>query len=289
MGSPGDPPRGRGRGGGGGGREDAIETLVDMDPCGAAYRVDRTMNGALASALQGRSNRIPDSALFDAANALSRYEITLDDPQVTDLYGSVASEPAGEKVTPEKEGEEEEKEKEKEGKEGDHCSEANEEAKEQAKEQGGPSGGSSSSSSRNNPNHRKRRSLEDILFGGRPDSDKDDDDFNNFDSSGRSDHTTLMAYSVDSSTNGGNGGGNQDVSSNSNRQASSGRPFRRSLHDMLVQDEEDINPAFLLHDASHGTDLTTTGSGSGSSRRSADSFDLEGLLKELALDDGSDR
>ena len=25
------------------GREDAIETLIDMDPCGAAYRVARTM------------------------------------------------------------------------------------------------------------------------------------------------------------------------------------------------------------------------------------------------------
>mmetsp|Transcript_32185 Transcript_32185/g.67666 ORF Transcript_32185/g.67666 Transcript_32185/m.67666 type:complete len:3523 (+) Transcript_32185:112-10680(+) len=68
------------------GREDAIETLLDMDPNGAAYRVARTMNGALTSALQGRSNRIPDAALFDAAHALGRYEITLDSPAVLDLY-----------------------------------------------------------------------------------------------------------------------------------------------------------------------------------------------------------
>jgi len=66
----------KGAGGKGtGNREDVIETLIDMDPCGAAYRVSKTMNEAPTFALQGRYNRIPDSALFDAANALSKYEI----------------------------------------------------------------------------------------------------------------------------------------------------------------------------------------------------------------------
>ncbi|KAK1745265.1 HECT domain-containing protein [Skeletonema marinoi] len=65
-----------------GNREDVIETLIDMDPCGAAYRVSKTMNEAPSFALQGRHNRIPDSALFDAANALSKYEILPSNPEV---------------------------------------------------------------------------------------------------------------------------------------------------------------------------------------------------------------
>eukprot|EP00578_Thalassiosira_sp_NH16_P014701 CAMPEP_0181126346 /NCGR_PEP_ID=MMETSP1071-20121207/27574_1 /TAXON_ID=35127 /ORGANISM="Thalassiosira sp., Strain NH16" /LENGTH=64 /DNA_ID=CAMNT_0023211929 /DNA_START=119 /DNA_END=310 /DNA_ORIENTATION=+ len=46
-----------------------------MDPNGAAYRAARTMNGAPSSGLRGRSNRIPDWALFDSAHILGRYEI----------------------------------------------------------------------------------------------------------------------------------------------------------------------------------------------------------------------
>ena len=68
------------------GREDAIETLIDMDPGGAVYRAAHTMDGAPAAALHARDNRIPDAALFAAAQALARYEIPTDGDEARDLY-----------------------------------------------------------------------------------------------------------------------------------------------------------------------------------------------------------
>eukprot|EP01082_Thalassiosira_pseudonana_P001435 g744.t1 g744 contig10:644338-648653(-) len=72
-------------------RRDAIETLIDMDPAGAAYRAARTMNEGLQSSLQNRSNRITDSALFDAANSLAHNEILPSSPEVLgNLYDDTA-------------------------------------------------------------------------------------------------------------------------------------------------------------------------------------------------------
>ena len=46
----------------------------------------RLQDAALQSALRERPNRITDGALFDAAHALGKYEITLDSPEILDLY-----------------------------------------------------------------------------------------------------------------------------------------------------------------------------------------------------------
>eukprot|EP00804_Cyclotella_cryptica_P018743 CCRYP_007226-RB/>CCRYP_007226-RB protein AED:0.02 eAED:0.02 QI:214/0.83/0.84/1/1/1/13/1126/5186 len=80
-------------------RENAIETLIDMHPHGAAYRAARNMNEALTSSLQSRYNRITDSALLDSANSLSKYEILTDSQEV---FGDLLKGPIG---TPQTEGE----------------------------------------------------------------------------------------------------------------------------------------------------------------------------------------
>ena len=55
---PSDAARNKPGGGRSSGREDAIETLIDMDPCGASYRVARTMVSEWIQLVQLHMKRI---------------------------------------------------------------------------------------------------------------------------------------------------------------------------------------------------------------------------------------
>jgi len=68
------------------GREEAIETLVDMDQ-GDFYRASRVLEESVPQALSMRPNLVTKAALIDQASALSKYEV--DDHEKYDaLFGS---------------------------------------------------------------------------------------------------------------------------------------------------------------------------------------------------------
>ncbi|KAG7353154.1 HECT-domain ubiquitin-transferase [Nitzschia inconspicua] len=57
------------------GREQAIETLIDMDPNGSFYRASRILEEAVPQDLLQRPNLVTKSALVDQAYALSKFEV----------------------------------------------------------------------------------------------------------------------------------------------------------------------------------------------------------------------
>jgi hypothetical protein len=57
------------------GREEAIETLVDMDPQGNFFRAARVLEESVPQALFHRPNLVTKAALIDQAHALSNYEV----------------------------------------------------------------------------------------------------------------------------------------------------------------------------------------------------------------------